>query len=127
MSINETISAESKPTLVPDNPVSGQGNALTQEEKRVGKTLKKNVALTQTELAEVSTKEGLLKLLSTKNINIKKALIKLRYEQELEKLQIELVKLQRSIQMEGRRVAIIFEGRGCGRKRRYDSALFRTS
>ena len=35
----------------------------------------------------------------------------LRYEQELEKLQIELVKLQRSIQIEGRRVGIIFEGR----------------
>jgi len=121
MSINESISAESiavesNPTLVHNRASSDQGIALSQEEKRIGKTLKKNVVLSQEELAEVSTKDGLVKLLSTKNIDISKALIKLRYEQELEKLQIELVKLQRSIQMEGRRVAILFEGRDAAGK-----------
>ncbi|MDJ0713734.1 MAG: polyphosphate kinase 2 [Prochloraceae cyanobacterium] len=97
-------------------PKSGEGNALTQEEKLVGKTLKKNVQLTAEELAAVNTKKGLLQLLLTKNVNVKKALVKLRYEQELEKLQIELVKLQRSIQIEGRRVGIIFEGRDAAGK-----------
>jgi polyphosphate kinase 2 len=88
--------------------VSGGGNALTQEEKFIGKS--------NDELGAISTKQGLLQLLSTKNVNVKKALVKLRYEQELERLQIELVKLQRSVQLEGRRVAIIFEGRDAAGK-----------
>ncbi len=95
---------------------SPSGTALTQEEKIVGKTLKKTVPLTREDLASVNTKKGLLQLLNTKNVNVKKALVKLRYEQELEKLQIELVKLQRAVQLEGRRVAIIFEGRDAAGK-----------
>lgn len=89
---------------------------LTQEEKILGKTLKKSVYLSSEDLAEINSKKGLLKLLTSKNINIEKALVKLRYEQELEKLQMELVKLQRSVQLEGRRVAIIFEGRDAAGK-----------
>jgi polyphosphate kinase 2 len=102
--------------LVAKGGPSGEGNALTQEEKLVGKTLKKNVDLTHEELSAINSKKGLLQLLSTKNVNVEKALIKLRYEQELERLQIELVKLQRSVQQEGRRVAIIFEGRDAAGK-----------
>jgi polyphosphate kinase 2 len=95
---------------------SGEGNALTQEEKLVGKTLKKSVQLTQAELDAVNSKKGLLQLLSTKKIDARKALVKLRYEQELEKLQIEMVKLQRDVQLNGRRIAIIFEGRDAAGK-----------
>jgi polyphosphate kinase 2 len=97
---------ETQPNLNP--------SALTQEEKRVGKTLKK--ALTEEDLTQVNSKKGLLQLLATKNVNVDKALLKLRYEQELEKLQIELVKLQRTVQLEGRRLAIIFEGRDAAGK-----------
>ncbi len=95
---------------------SGGGNALTQEEKLFGKTLKKNVMLTEEELAAVNTKKGLIQLLSTKKITARKALVKLRYEQELEKLQIEMVKLQRDVQINNRRVAIIYEGRDAAGK-----------
>jgi polyphosphate kinase 2 len=95
---------------------SGQATPLTQQEKIVGKTLKKSFPLSEQELRAVNTKKGLLKLLGTKNVNVEKALVKLRYEQELEKLQIELVKLQRSVQLEGRRVAVIFEGRDAAGK-----------
>ncbi len=109
-------STESEYRMGSSEPKSGEGNALTQEEKILGKTLKKNVQLTAEELAAVNTKKGLLQLLSTKKVNVKKALVKLHYEQELEKLQIQLVKLQRSIQIEGRRVAIIFEGRDAAGK-----------
>ena len=90
--------------------------ALTEEEKIVGKTLKKSYSLTEAELATVNSKKGLLQLLSTKNVDVNKALVKLRYEQELQKLQIELVKLQRDVQINGRRVAIIFEGRDAAGK-----------
>ena len=93
-----------------------EDNSLTQEEKILGRTLNKNVKLSNAELAAINTKRGLLQLLSTKNVNVNKALIKLRYEQELEKLQIELVKLQRAVQLNGRRVAIIFEGRDAAGK-----------
>ena len=99
-----------------DDQTSTSGTALTQEEKILGRTLKRNVQLSNEELSAISTKKGLLKLLSTKNVNVQKALIKLYYEQELEKLQIQLVKLQRTVQLEGRRVAIIFEGRDAAGK-----------
>ncbi|MGR9089314.1 MAG: polyphosphate kinase 2 [Gammaproteobacteria bacterium] len=55
-------------------------------------------------------------LLMSKNVNVEKALVKLRYEQQLELLQMELVKLQRTVQLTGRRVAIIFEGRDAAGK-----------
>lgn len=116
MSNNESPSSESVPVLISDQTKSGEGNALTQEEKLLGKTLKGHMRLTREELQEVSTKKGLLQLLDTKNVNVRKALIKLHYEQELVKLQIELVKLQRSVQLEGRRLAIIFEGRDAAGK-----------
>ncbi len=95
---------------------SGEGNALTQDEKLVGKSLKKEMKLSQEELEQINSKKGLLQLLSTKKINAKKALVKLRYEQELQKLQIQLVKLQRDAQMNGRRIAIIYEGRDAAGK-----------
>ena len=89
---------------------------LTREEKILGKTLNKTSKLSSKELSAVNSKKGLLQLLSTKNVNVDKALIKLKYEHELERLQMELVKLQRSVQLEGRRVAIIFEGRDAAGK-----------
>lgn len=110
------MSEEKKPILVSDQTRSGDGNALTSQEKLVGKTLKKTIQLTPEELALVNTRKGLLQLLSTKNLNVEKALVKLRYEQELERLQIEFVKLQRAVQLEGRRVALIFEGRDAAGK-----------
>jgi polyphosphate kinase 2 len=105
-----------KPVLVSSEAKSGGDNALTQDEKRVGKTLKKNVYLTNDELLKINTREGLMQLLSSKNVNIRKTLTKLKYEQELEKLQIEMVRLQRSVQLEGRRIAIILEGRDAAGK-----------
>jgi polyphosphate kinase len=94
---------------------ASEGTPLTQGEKHIGKTLKK-MALTAEDLEAISTTQGLLKLLGSKRINPEKALVKLRYEQELERLQIELVQLQRDVQINGRRLAIIFEGRDAAGK-----------
>lgn len=122
MAQSESTVADGTPQLVSEKAEQAsqikvnQPQRLTQEEKLVGKTLQRNVDLTPEELAAVNSKKGLLQLLSTKNVNVEKALIKLRYEQELEKLQIELVKLQRDVQQTGRRVAIIFEGRDAAGK-----------
>ena len=63
----------------------------------------KTLRLTPEELHLVNTRKGLIELLSSKHVNIDKALVKLRYERELERLQIEFVKLQRAVQLSGRR------------------------
>ena len=55
-------------------------------------------------------------LLARMHINTEKTREKLRYEEELELLQIELVKLQRSVQAQKRRVAVLFEGRDAAGK-----------
>ncbi|MDH3686938.1 MAG: polyphosphate kinase 2 [Myxococcales bacterium] len=72
--------------------------------------------LTNAELEGITSNRGLLTLLRQRGISTKKALATLRYESELERLQIELVRLQRSVQLEGRRVAILFEGRDAAGK-----------
>jgi polyphosphate kinase 2 len=89
---------------------------LTDEEKVVGRTLKSAVTLTEDELVSVNSRQGLVQLLSNKNVDVRKALVKLRYEQELQRLQVELVQLQRDVQINGRRVAILFEGRDAAGK-----------
>ena len=77
---------------------------------------KKPVPLTTDDLVGLTSRRGLIELLKSKNINSKGALRVLRYEAELRQLQIELVKLQRDIQLTGRRVAVIFEGRDAAGK-----------
>ena len=72
--------------------------------------------LSAEQLAKVGTKEGLLELLRQESLDTKKVVRTYDYEIELEKLQIELVKLQRSVQLEQRRVCIIFEGRDAAGK-----------
>ncbi len=72
--------------------------------------------LTEHDLAQINSNRGLVQLLRQKGFGTKKALYTLRYEAELERLQVELVRLQRTIQLEGRRVAIIFEGRDAAGK-----------
>lgn len=62
-----------------------------------------------------SNKE-LLDIISRKNVDINKVENKLFYENELRKLQIELVKLQQWISKNKKRVAIIFEGRDAAGK-----------
>ncbi len=64
----------------------------------------------------VSSTDELKSLLKERNINTEKVFTKLAYEEELEKLQIELVKLQQWIAKAKLRVAIIFEGRDAAGK-----------
>lgn len=72
--------------------------------------------LTEEDLAEVTSNRGLLNLLQQRGFSAEKVLNDMRYEAELEKLQVELVRLQRSVQLRGRRVAILFEGRDAAGK-----------
>jgi polyphosphate kinase 2 len=72
--------------------------------------------ITPEDLDRLNSKRGLRLLLKAKKIKTAGVLRTLRYEAELEALQVQLVKLQRSIQEQGRRVALLFEGRDAAGK-----------
>ncbi|HAS42556.1 MAG TPA: polyphosphate kinase 2 [Microscillaceae bacterium] len=72
--------------------------------------------LTAEDLALINTRKGFKELLKEKNIDWTRVKERLEYEEELKLLQIELVKLQKWVQEEKKRVAIIFEGRDAAGK-----------
>jgi len=72
--------------------------------------------LTEEELLRINTRTGLTELLREKKVNLKRINNVLDYEEELKALQIELLKLQRSVQEKSQRVVIIFEGRDAAGK-----------
>ncbi len=84
--------------------------------------------LTAEDVASINTKRGLQLLLKQRRYDLHKVVQTLRYELELERLQTELIKLQRSVQAGGRRVAILFEGRDAAGKggaiRRFTEHLY---
>lgn len=80
------------------------------------KAEKKERTLKLEDLLKVRSQKDFLKKLNKKNISTKKIAEVLQYEEDLEKLQIELVKFQRWVQETKQRVAIIFEGRDAAGK-----------
>ena len=72
--------------------------------------------LTAEDLASVSTRAELVRKLDEKGTDVSNILNKIKYEEELKLLQIELVKLQQWIKKNNKRVAIIFEGRDAAGK-----------
>ncbi len=73
-------------------------------------------SLTKEDFEKATSNKELLAIINEKNINIDKVKYRLFYEEELKKLQIELVKLQQWISKNNKRVAIIFEGRDAAGK-----------
>lgn len=65
---------------------------------------------------KAKTRDDLIAIAKKNGIPIEKTLHKLRYEAELAKLQTELVNLQKWIDREKKRVAVIFEGRDAAGK-----------
>ncbi|WP_456377719.1 polyphosphate kinase 2 [Lutibacter sp.] len=72
--------------------------------------------LTMEDFEKASSNNELLQIIKQKNISIDKVHKKIFYEEELRRLQIELVKLQQWISKNKKRVAIIFEGRDAAGK-----------
>jgi len=99
------------------NGLSG-ANAKGSDSKPQGKVSIKssNDKLSAEDLDMLNTNRGLLKLLKSKNIKLKSVLSEMKYEDELVLLQIELVKLQRWAAKNGKRIAILFEGRDAAGK-----------
>lgn len=94
------------------------GIVAEQDEERVldESRPKRPPPLTHAELSRVTSHDGLIELLRRRDVNLKKVVSVLQYEEELALLQVELVKLQRWIQNSGARIAILFEGRDAAGK-----------
>jgi len=72
--------------------------------------------LTIKDYESVNSNSELLQLIEKKEVNINWVKKRMAYEEELRRLQIELVKLQRWITKTNKRVAVIFEGRDAAGK-----------
>jgi polyphosphate kinase 2 len=72
--------------------------------------------LTEEDLHRINTRKGLLQLLKLKTVDLEEVRKTLLYEQELRALQVELVRLQRWVQNDGQRIAILVEGRDAAGK-----------
>ncbi|BDS15112.1 polyphosphate kinase 2 [Aureispira anguillae] len=76
----------------------------------------KDLKITKDDLERINTKDGYLKLLESKKVNVKKLLRTLKYEEELNDLQVELLKMQGWALKNNKRIAILFEGRDAAGK-----------
>ena len=72
--------------------------------------------LTLEDFEKVTSNKELLGIIKEKNIDIDKVKSRIFYEDELKKLQIELVKLQKWVAKNKKRVSIVFEGRDAAGK-----------
>ena len=101
-----------------DDPAGGlsvASEATALMEGDAGNPIPENVLLLD-ELSDLHTSREFIQLLRSKRVSTGKIKRAIRYEDELQGLQIEMVKLQRWVQFEGKRVAIIFEGRDAAGK-----------
>lgn len=73
-------------------------------------------SLSAEEVAGLRSRRDFILALRDKGVNVKKLKRAIRYETELNLLQVELVKLQRWVQEQGKRVAVILEGRDAAGK-----------
>jgi polyphosphate kinase 2 len=68
------------------------------------------------ELSDLHSSREFIQLLRAKNLDVRRIKAAIDYENELEQLQVELVKMQRWVQETGTRIAILFEGRDAAGK-----------
>jgi polyphosphate kinase 2 len=74
------------------------------------------IYFSEEEIADLHKRRDFILALRSNRVNVKKIKQAIRYESDLTLLQIELVKLQRWIQKQNKRLAIIFEGRDAAGK-----------
>ena len=115
----ETDDLEIIPTAVPregdgyqapDQATGGVTAGLTGLIGEVGRTL------TEDDLRRVNTRRGVLRLIKSTNIDLADVRKTLLSAQELQQMKVELVRLQRWVQADGQRIAILVEGRDAAGK-----------
>jgi len=75
-----------------------------------------NIELTEEDVALLNSKVGLNSLLRSKKVNLKKSLHEARYLVELKEIQQEMIKLQKWVIDNDKKVVILFEGRDAAGK-----------
>lgn len=113
-SANPTANHGAANTATENNAVAKRSRGRARIDKQSIKY--SDCKLTAEDLELINDNKGLIELLRSKNIKLKTVFDTLHYENELVKLQIELVRLQRWVQEKGKRVAILFEGRDAAGK-----------
>jgi len=83
---------------------------------RPGKITRLRRDISVEDLRRVNTRKGMVRLLRRNRIRLDEVFETLHYEEELQALQVELVKMQRWVHEKGRRIAILFEGRDAAGK-----------
>jgi len=78
--------------------------------------MKEEQSLSLEEIEKLHSKDELKELLASKSGKYKAILETIKYEEELRKLQVELVKFQQWVAKNNKRVAVIFEGRDAAGK-----------
>lgn len=109
---NSEMESKNKSIKLVEDPKNSKKN----KKKDPKKDYAKEILLKDEELRFVTTGKDFLKLLSKKKLNAKRIQDTVLYERDLKLLQIELIKLQRDVIKNNRRVAIIFEGRDAAGK-----------
>ena len=107
---------ETIPTMVPregDGYLLSRSGSVGQEPGRIGEP---GCVLTEDDLRRINTRKGFIQLLENKTVDIEEVRKTLLYEQELRQLQVELVRLQRWVQGNGKRIAVLVEGRDAAGK-----------
>ncbi|GMU23886.1 MAG: hypothetical protein AMXMBFR13_39640 [Phycisphaerae bacterium] len=90
--------------------------ALESAAPEVREDLGTGLSFTLDDIARLHTRREFIHLLRSRQVEVGKIKEAIQYENELELLQIELVKLQRWMQKSGERLAILFEGRDAAGK-----------
>lgn len=72
--------------------------------------------LTESDIKQLNSKKGLVALLDKEPLNVEKALRYIKYEKNLKKLQVELIRLQTWAIQNGERIIIVFQGRDAAGK-----------
>ena len=112
----ETDELELIPTAVPHGGDGYQVPVGVGGEMGAGSIGDVGKMLTEEDLRRINTRKGLIQLIKNKNIDLEDVRKTLLYEQELQQLQVELVRLQRWVQSDGQRIAILVEGRDAAGK-----------
>jgi polyphosphate kinase len=102
-------------SALPENAESLTAAAAALDSASTEPGIPERVILAE-ELSDLHTSREFIQLLRAENVSVARVKRAIQYEYELESLQIELVKLQRWVQENGKRLAILFEGRDAAGK-----------
>lgn len=115
----ESVAADVLETIPTVVPLEGDGyrpSSGGSDGTGLGRIGDQGWTLTEDDLRRINTRKGLIRLLKRESVDLEEVRKTLLYEEELRQLQVELVRLQRWVQLDGQRIAILVEGRDAAGK-----------